>query len=286
MLSELEQEQPIFYEEAIIPIRNHKTNHAYLLDTGNNDDEYVQNILMTFIKEIFTNNFKGDLSHEKLEHLLEKREFPDLIEIYPENDILRKDQFLDLKKRFQDKSVYNSIQMYIVYHAEKLNSSAANSILKFLEEPQEGIIGIFVTRNRYQVINTILSRCIVLKLLNVNNKFSLLVSEELQEFTNDIIGKKNLLLAFDSYFNNLFQNREKANSSLQSLKNMLEEYLQITIQEHNPQINLTNVQILNLISVIDEAEKKVKYNVNIKLWLDSFLLSIMEVLNESSGNSF
>ena len=67
---------------------------------------------------------------------------------------------------------------------------------------------------------------------------------------------------------------------------MLEEYLQITIQENNPQINLTNVQILNLISVIDEAEKKVKYNVNIKLWLDSFLLSIMEVLNESSGNSF
>ena len=52
-----------------------------------------------------------------------------------------------------------SVLLFIIYNAEKLNTSSANTILKFLEEPEENIIAVLTTDNRYQVLDTILSRC-------------------------------------------------------------------------------------------------------------------------------
>ena len=38
---------------------------------------------------------------------------------------------------------------YIIKNAERLNPSSANTILKFLEEPEDNIIAILLTNNRY-----------------------------------------------------------------------------------------------------------------------------------------
>ena len=51
----------------------------------------------------------------------------------------------------------------VINDVELLNTSAANSILKFLEEPEENIIAILITSNRNLVINTIVSRCQVIR---------------------------------------------------------------------------------------------------------------------------
>ncbi len=57
-----------------------------------------------------------------------------------------------------------------------MNLSAANSILKFLEEPEEGIIAILITNNRYELLDTIRSRCQIITLNNRNgNEISPLV---------------------------------------------------------------------------------------------------------------
>ena len=59
----------------------------------------------------------------------------------------------------------------IIKETEKLNASSANTILKFLEEPEDGIIAILLTDNRYHVLDTILSRCQILSLKE--NEFKL-----------------------------------------------------------------------------------------------------------------
>ena len=40
-------------------------------------------------------------------------------------------------------------------NAEKLNGSSANAMLKFVEEPTEGILGFFITNNKDVIIPTI-----------------------------------------------------------------------------------------------------------------------------------
>ena len=55
--------------------------------------------------------------------------------IKTEAQSIKKEEILQLKEKFKTKSVYNSKRIYIIEEAEKLNSSSANTLLKFLEEP-------------------------------------------------------------------------------------------------------------------------------------------------------
>jgi DNA polymerase-3 subunit delta' len=69
-----------------------------------------------------------------------------------------------------------------------LNGSSANSLLKFLEEPSEGIVGILITDNIRGIHPTIKSRCTV---FNFN-----------YEFTNLLSPIKNEKVFFGERFNN------------------------------------------------------------------------------------
>ena len=72
-----------------------------------------------------------------------------------------------------------------------------NTILKFLEEPQAGIIAILITANRYQLLETIISRCQIISLngqanfLNEKDTFQKIgylitdTDEEYQKFIED-----------------------------------------------------------------------------------------------------
>ena len=56
---------------------------------------------------------------------------------------------------------------------------AANSILKFLEEPNDDIIAFLITNSFDNVMTTIVSRCQIIKLNNVREK---LVRSEYVDF--------------------------------------------------------------------------------------------------------
>lgn len=51
------------------------------------------------------------------------------------------------------------LQVYILENYETATSSASNALLKFLEEPKPGVIGILVTEDISKVLDTIQSRC-------------------------------------------------------------------------------------------------------------------------------
>ncbi|HHX93729.1 MAG TPA: hypothetical protein GX690_01350, partial [Tenericutes bacterium] len=53
-------------------------------------------------------------------------------------------------------------KVYIINEAEKLTQAAANSILKFLEEPTSEIYAILITENINQMLKTIVSRCTII----------------------------------------------------------------------------------------------------------------------------
>ena len=72
------------------------------------------------------------------------------------------------------KSVSSEKKVYIINGVENLNIAASNSILKFLEEPEENIIAILVCDNINNVLETIISRCQV-----INLKLSSLLSDNM-----------------------------------------------------------------------------------------------------------
>ena len=45
-----------------------------------------------------------------------------------------------------------------------MNDTSFNKMLKFLEEPEDNILGFYITRNKDSVANTIVSRCELIKM--------------------------------------------------------------------------------------------------------------------------
>lgn len=72
------------------------------------------------------------------------------------------DEAEQIVKSLHLKSYEGGYKIMLIWMAEKMNTSAANKLLKLLEEPPEKTIFILIAEDQEQIINTILSRCQVL----------------------------------------------------------------------------------------------------------------------------
>lgn len=290
MLEQLRENQRLFYEQAIVPLNSGRINHAYLIETNNNEDELVDTYLNEFYKQLLicglNESNEVGISKEKLINLLENKSYPDLLEIKPENNVIKKEQLLEMMEKFSNKSVYATYQIYVIHHAEMLNLSSANTILKFLEEPENNIIAVLLSTHRYKVLPTILSRCTVMTLkqeksnmIDVNDNQILI-----KLLNNLLIDTEPLIILFNDYYESLFQTKELSLDTLKKISKILQYYIQTndlsSLSIKSSDINLNKFQLLEIVSIIDEFSVKLQYNVNIKLWLDSLLIKLTEVKNE------
>jgi len=72
------------------------------------------------------------------------------------------DEALQIVKSLSLKSYEGGHKIMLIWMAEKMNTAAANKLLKLIEEPPEKTIFILIAEDEEQIINTIRSRCQVL----------------------------------------------------------------------------------------------------------------------------
>ena len=87
----------------------------------------------------------------------------------------------------------------------------------------------------------------------------------------DKIIKKVKRIKEEKMISNFFKDKS---SSTDFIREVLKYYKSLLNKEDNA-INLE--EVINIVSILDEKLKKLKYNVNMKLWIDDLLLSLMEV---------
>ncbi len=71
----------------------------------------------------------------------------------------------DVRTEVQQTSLSGSRRVVIIYGAQNLNASSANSLLKIVEEPPEGLFFLITTPSAGVVLPTIRSRCAAIQLL-------------------------------------------------------------------------------------------------------------------------
>ena len=172
MLDKYSTSQPIAYKILKNATKNEAYSHAYLFETGGFSDSL--NLVYSFIQSILCPHKYTDKENCiecKTCAMIKSGNFPEIKTIEAEGLWIKKDQLKDLQKEFSKKAVIGNKKIYIIKDAEKLNKQSANSILKFLEEPEEGIIAILITDNIYQVLETIRSRCQIINLKQQKNNF-------------------------------------------------------------------------------------------------------------------
>ncbi|AZN38886.1 DNA polymerase III subunit delta' [Paenibacillus albus] len=134
-----------------------KVSHAYLF-SGPSGSGRMQ-MAMAFAKALFCKGGAGDACG----HCLECRKFehgnqPDLHLVEPDGNSIKIDQIRELQRELAYRNINVDRKVYIVKRAETMTLQAANSLLKFLEEPQSPVVAILLTENGQAVLPTIRSR--------------------------------------------------------------------------------------------------------------------------------
>lgn len=93
-----------------------------------------------------------------------------VILVEPIQNNIRKDQINSIIKEGNMSSVSDKQRVFIINGAEKMNRAAANSLLKFLEEPTPNNYLILLTENSNMLLETVTSRTQIIRFKPVNKE--------------------------------------------------------------------------------------------------------------------
>lgn len=108
---------------------------------------------------------------------------PDLHLVALDGASIKIDQIRQLQKALSFRASESARNVYIIEQADKMTVQAANSLLKFLEEPDQQVTAILLTDHVHQILPTVLSRCqtVYFDELPYEKRVALLTSEGLRE---------------------------------------------------------------------------------------------------------
>lgn len=188
---QLEELQPKVLKMLKNSIVKNRVAHAYLLEgmRGTGKRETGMLIAKALLCEAPLEGY------QPCEHCLTCRRInngnhPDVHVLEPDGLSIKKQQIKELQEEFSKKAVESERKIYMIVHADKMSVSAANSLLKFLEEPGSQTVALLLTEQIQQILPTILSRC---QILSFNPLLPDVMAKQLEE--KGIDGQNAFLLA-------------------------------------------------------------------------------------------
>ena len=94
----------------------------------------------------------------------------EFLDIENKQGIIAVEESADILRRLSLKSVESGYKIVIIWLPEKLHISAANKLLKIIEEPPDQTVFILVAENHEQLMNTIASRTQLVKINRIDDK--------------------------------------------------------------------------------------------------------------------
>ncbi|GGE84492.1 DNA polymerase III subunit delta' [Priestia taiwanensis] len=155
----LQTVQPIVVKMLMNSMKKQRVAHAYLFEGPKGTGKLEMSI--HFAKSLFCTE---GLQYEPCQQCsnckrIESGNHPDIFLVTPDGLSIKKQQIQQLQEEFTKTGVESKKKLYIIEHADKMTVNAANSLLKFLEEPHAETVAILLTEQSHQLLNTIISRC-------------------------------------------------------------------------------------------------------------------------------
>lgn len=151
-------EQPRVADLLAGSLRHDRLAHAYLFAGPKGVGK--KRIALHLAKAIFCTVLPADSCGECVQcRRIDAGNHPDVHYISPDGASIKIDQVRALQKEMAMRAVESSHKVYVIEHVDKMTIQAANSLLKFLEEPPAGVVALLLTENAHSILPTILSRC-------------------------------------------------------------------------------------------------------------------------------
>ncbi|OMF53904.1 DNA polymerase III subunit delta' [Paenibacillus sp. FSL R5-0490] len=157
---QLEAVQPVVLKMFKNSIVKNRLAHAYLFEGMKGTGKREASMLLA----------KSRFCHEPIEGYvpcetcsnckrINSGNHPDVHILEPDGLSIKKNQIQSLQEEFSKTGVESRRKLYVIVHADKMTVNAANSLLKFLEEPHSETTAVLITEQSQQMLPTILSRC-------------------------------------------------------------------------------------------------------------------------------
>lgn len=260
---------------------DNKLSHAFLIETNNY--ELCLNDIKQLLKIVnCPDKYMSDCTEQcNLCKLIDLLNLPSIIIVEPDGMSIKKQQLNELQEKFSTKPVYSRYNTYIIKDADMMNDSASNCMLKFLEEPEDNILGFFITTNKARVIDTIKSRCQTMK---IDYATKSVVDEKIIEYANEYVRRilENCdLIVNKEFILPSFGTRNEINSLLTVIFDM---YMSEISEKYFPGNKKNDVlsgisleQLKNQISIIEKTITLNQANVSLELLLDQFVIEMRRV---------
>lgn len=162
-----EEQTPMMKQWISKILQKDKLAHAYLFvgQAGAGKRE----LALYFTQALFCPNCTKETNYTPCQSCSECRRIehgnhPDIHWLKPEGAAIKIDQIRALQKEFSYRGAESQKKVYIIQQTELMTTQAANSLLKFLEEPHPGTTALLLTEQKQRLLPTIISRCQELKL--------------------------------------------------------------------------------------------------------------------------
>ena len=294
MLEKYRDSQSVFYNYFMHSFNSNRISHAYLIETNN--VSYSFSLAMDLAKFLLCDG----VYNAKICSLIDNNNYPDLKII---SDDAKKGEIVSLKSDFSKKSFDNNRQVYIVSNVSNMNKAASNSLLKFLEEPDGDVIAILLCNSVSGVLPTISSRCQIISLINDDDCYSdIFVS--LYDSSETDLDFNDFCLEYGTKFYDFYCSFERdgsfvlADEVMVSFGDCVKELLLFGFYMYFDVISLFFERDCRYIpecfdlsfivenNSVDDIMKKIdvinrfivyfKFNVNVSLFLDNFVISLEE----------
>ena len=153
---DLKRTQPKLLEKFNTILQSDRMSHAYLF-SGNFAS---LDMALYLALSQFCEKRQSGLPCQKCRacRLIANGEFSDVKIIEPQGQLIKTETIKELTKDFSRSGFEGKSQVFIIKGCEKMHVNAANSLLKFIEEPQSSSYVILLTNDENNVLPTIKSR--------------------------------------------------------------------------------------------------------------------------------
>lgn len=272
-------------------IKNKKLSHLYLISgqLGNYKLDEVLLVCRLILSEYSDN--------PNLLEQIKNFNHPNIIFVSKEegSNTIKKEDIIKLQNEFSKTALIKGPRIFIINEIEAMSGVAANSLLKFLEEPQsENTIGFLLTDNIDQVLSTIKSRSQIIKLDSITeDKIVNKIIENNPDFNYDEV-----VLGVMIYNDELLTEENIINENLANTLKMILDFINIVNKTSSSGIyipvfqnnifNFSNIEeyrnflIVILKYFLDVQRLNSEINIHYKIWELQAKQSVFVLNNEKT----
>lgn len=166
--AEMKEIQPLATTILTNSMKKGRISHAYLFQGERGTGK--QQLALLLAKSLFCENRQGVEPCNTCNNCIRitSGNHPDVHWIEPEGLSISKEQVEHLQKEFSFTGMESNQKVYVVKDADTMTVNAANSLLKFLEEPSKQTTAMMLTENGGSILPTIRSRCQIIDMKPLN----------------------------------------------------------------------------------------------------------------------